>query len=645
MNVLRKVKTWTRALWARTSPLVPRPSASLPPGLDRIIRPEASMRWLVPSVASVTPAYIELILRGAVAGNQLQQWELFDLMEDTWPRLSKNLNEVKRAVQSREWKIKPWADEDEPPTPEAEEKSNFVADAIWNMRPAPDSDENAYLGTIYDILDAWSKGTSVLEIEWEAADGGIVPRATSWVHPMYYGWSQEGYIGLQVGNLDAGSSGTGILPVSRVFTSRSTIERFPENKFLIAINRAKSGHPLSGALLRPLAFWWCAANFSAEWLLNFAQIFGLPIRWANYATGSSNELVNQICAMLENMGSAGWAAFPAGTTIDLKEASKNGQDNPQSGVLDRADRQCDLIVLGQTLTTDVGQGGSGSRALGQVHEGVRSEVIQAAATFAENVINTQLIPAILRLNYGDDSDAPEMCAEEEKIEDVKANAERDAILMPFIPMPKTWFYKRHDIPLPQPGEETIGGTPETHLIEHEKLDTPLPARAMSMAMDKNFSVGDRVKVRPGKEHDQMTKGKTGTVVEMSTCALAVLFDGMDSIHKWYIAEELQAIERNGSRMSAAAARSPLAPRPSHLEDILKSRAVHLQPLLDQVNKLAKIQDPVELSEAIGELQRALPTIGDELHADKTLMRAIETALSDSMSNALVDELHKKGTML
>lgn len=54
-----------------------------------------------------------------------------------------------------------------------------------------------------------------------------------------------------------------------------------------------------------------------------------------------------------------------------------------------------------------------------------------------------------------------------------------------------------------------------------------------------IQVGDRVKVRPGKEHDSMTKGKVGTVKEIKTPALGVKFDGMAEMHKWYIEEEVE----------------------------------------------------------------------------------------------------------
>ncbi len=105
---------------------------------------------------------------------------------------------------------------------------------------------------------------------------------------------------------------------------------------------------LGGALLRPLVWWWCAANFSADWLLNFAQVFGLPLRWATYDATAPQETVDRICAMLQNMGSASWGAFPNGTTLEVKaEGQKSGADTPQGDMLDRADKQCDLLVLGE----------------------------------------------------------------------------------------------------------------------------------------------------------------------------------------------------------------------------------------------------------------------------------------------------------
>jgi hypothetical protein len=54
-----------------------------------------------------------------------------------------------------------------------------------------------------------------------------------------------------------------------------------------------------------------------------------------------------------------------------------------------------------------------------------------------------------------------------------------------------------------------------------------------------FNVGDRVQVKPGKEHDSMTKAKTGVIVEIGTPALGIKFDGMPAVHKWYTDDELK----------------------------------------------------------------------------------------------------------
>src|SRR5262249_35052705 len=60
----------------------------LPPSLAPLLRPQALGRWLLPQLSAITPQYLEAVLRGALAGDHVQQWQLFDLMLDTWPELA-----------------------------------------------------------------------------------------------------------------------------------------------------------------------------------------------------------------------------------------------------------------------------------------------------------------------------------------------------------------------------------------------------------------------------------------------------------------------------------------------------------------------------------------------------------------------------
>lgn len=74
--------------------------------------------------------------------------------------------------------------------------------------------------------------------------------------------------------------------------------------------------------------------------------------------------------------------------------------------------------------------------------------------------------------------------------------------------------------------------------------------AMDGEMGMSMMVGDRVKVKAGAEHDEATKDAVGTIAEMSTHALGIEFDGMDGVHKWYVAHELDKEEDEG-QMSAS----------------------------------------------------------------------------------------------
>ena len=235
-----------------------------------------------------------------------------------------------------------------------------------------------------------------------------------------------------------------------------SIERFPDGKFLVALCKSKSGPALTSARLRALAWWWCAQNFSADWLMNLAQLFGIPFRWATYSQNANDATVTAIGTMLSDMGSNGYGAFPEGTNLNFLEGGKNAGQSPQADLMERADKNCDLLILGQTLTSDVGAGGGGSLALGQVHAGVRGQIFQSAADFVARVLNQQLIPAILTENYGDAKDAPYFTPKPESQKDLQATSLmiQTAVATGF-KVPAKWAHAELNIPLPQPGEETI----------------------------------------------------------------------------------------------------------------------------------------------------------------------------------------------
>ena len=383
-----------------------------------------------------SPASIISILRTALSGDIKQQYQVYELMEDSWARLAKNLHELKSAAAGATYTVMPFTERGERPTDSAQAKADFVQLCIDRLIGSPINGTNGFRNAVYDLCDAVGKGFSVQEIIWEPTVDGIMPKETYFCHPRYYSYPFD------KPDLMLSPKGDG------------TYEEFPDDKFLIGIYKNRSGNSMGYGLLRQLAYWWSGQNYCRDWLLNFAQVCGQPLRWATYDPGAASHIKNDIADMLENMGAAAWGAFPAGTQVEFKEAGKSGQDNPQSYFIQLADKLCDITILGQTLTTDVGD--SGSRALGEVHEDVHRTRLQDVCEWVANVLNEQLVGFICHLNYGNHDEMPELVPDLAGPSDPVLEAQRDQILLGSgVDMPREWFYDRHDVPIPQAGEEII----------------------------------------------------------------------------------------------------------------------------------------------------------------------------------------------
>lgn len=412
-------------------------------------------------LATITPQYVEQVLRSALSGSHVHQWELFDLMLDTWPELASCAAELTEGVMTRKVMFRSWEEDGEKPTPAAEERKAVVSGALRRMAPDPAADENDFEDTLRDLADGWLRGTVCLETDWQTVTAGklgqvLAPRATFFAHPSHMAWAQEGFLGLR--------------------TARG-VEPLPPHKFLVGIHKARAGSAMGNALLRPLAWWWCAANFASDWLLNLSQLFGLPFRWANYDPNAPQATVDAICNMLQNMGSAGWAAFPAGTTLELKHETGGGTSSPQGDLLDRADRYARMLLLGQTLSGSADSSKGGGKAFGSVEADVKAVRIDAAAKYVAKVINAQLIPSIIELNYGDRTDCPCM----ELVPDSEAGpeeAKRDETLSRMMPIPLAYLQGKYGIPVAAENEPTTQGTsnvePPTSNVEGKKPETEDP---------------------------------------------------------------------------------------------------------------------------------------------------------------------------
>jgi phage gp29-like protein len=325
------------------------------------------------------------------------------------------------------------------------------------MSPVIALGEKGGQGIIEQLAYGYFAGHQVIEIRWEGREIGIVPRAGKVVPPRFYGYPYDDRDEDKEDRLMFNPEG-GLMGYDYV--------DFPEHKFLLAINGGHPGHPTVAAPLRALTGYWLAAVYGLKWLMDFSQKFGIPFRWATFADPNDKSLVAQ---MMQQIGSGGWGVFPQGTKLELHDATKAASAVPQKELIEMADRQCDTFILGQTLTTDVGD--SGSRALGDVHQGVRMDVMQGVTDFVADILNEQFLPSLIELNYGEASEVPTISAKFEKPKDEEAMARRDKELFVSLGLPveKSWLYERHAVPVPdpesddlfQPGSHGAQGEPAT----------------------------------------------------------------------------------------------------------------------------------------------------------------------------------------
>src|SRR6201981_3917890 len=369
------------------------PDTANKPVMEPMIQVEVQDRLLRELKRRLMPNDVEGILYSAIVGDLYWQDQLWSLMVDTWPRLQTNLEKLKRAVSSMEYIVAPFVSaDDELPTERAVEKASFCETALFGMHGRVEWQEHDFSQTLEEIVDSIIAGVTVMEVYWENRDGGIVPACSRWLPARYYRYP---YVLDDHDRLMLNPSG---------MLGGTQLVDFPPYKFLVCIKQSHANHPVFTAPMRTLTAWWIASRFGLEWFMTFAQLFGIPRRIAYYKPGDQ-VVYQQLINMMRQSAAATWGVYPEGTKVEDQAAAGSSAGHlPQERLIEEADKVCDIMLLGQTLTTAVRE--SGSRALGQVHRTVMDEILEAAAKYAAKIITNQIVPGIIQYNYGNLDEVP-----------------------------------------------------------------------------------------------------------------------------------------------------------------------------------------------------------------------------------------------
>lgn len=248
-------------------------------------------------------------------------------------------------------------------------------------------------------------------------------------------------------------------------------------RFIVSQPRITGDVQAREGLMRVLV--WCALFMSwtlADWL-KLAELAWKPWRLGEYQKGASTEDIKQLENILRTLTSSGAATHSSDVKIDLKWPDKGGggQSTGHADLHSRMAAEMSKAVLGQTLTTE--QGSVGSRALGQVHDGVRGDILEFDAKHIAAVITRDVIRPLVELNFGPDAIVPVFEFVTEEAADMKATAESLAILVAAgMKVPAYWAHDKLGIPIAADDDEVLGMADVEDEQPEAEADPKAPAK-------------------------------------------------------------------------------------------------------------------------------------------------------------------------
>lgn len=368
--------------------------------------------------------------------------QLYSTMYHEWDSLQKDVNDMAGAVRALEWTVMPKVRDGEEPTPEAQEVARVVSEAIWRRGRVPlGGYAHGFPEMIAAMVHAIFRGWNVHQIEW-ANDGELVyPERYIQLPPQFLIWETRTGKPDRLLLVPDGQSGEGV--------------PFADDMFLVALNNNGPDHPVYNAVFYSLVNWFLAYKFGLGWFMQFTQKFGMPKQVFHYSSAKDKEA---LIAEMEDERAINSLFIRGDRKYELVNAPQAGASLPQAVLLERAEAACHKAILGQTLTSDTSSHG-GSLAQAKVHAGVRAELVMQYAEFVAEVLNRQLVPAIVRANFGrvEGIEMPEIRS---KLPKTQANIEMaqawQAVLqIPGMKVKKSEVYDSLGVSAPEEGEEVF----------------------------------------------------------------------------------------------------------------------------------------------------------------------------------------------
>ncbi len=409
------------------------------------IKTDAWDKWYTEPLTDFSPERLRQARAELESGYLIETDKLYAAMLREWDVLQKDVSTMAGAVANLSFKAVPATIDGEEPTPRAMELARTVNDALWRGSGSPLGEwEHSFSELVASLYHALCRGVNVHEITWQHDVDLVYPRAYLPVSPLFYRWETQ-----------PGKRDRLLLFRDGVHRSPGMGEPFPRDRFIVALNTQGPDHPMRNALFASLIGWFGAAHWGLTWLMRYCQIYGIP--FVQYNIGRDEDRTRIERAIAEGNIPTSIILEP-GDSAEIK-ATGGGTANPTAELVTMAEKHCHKLILGQTLTSDTSDGGS--RAQAEVHNAVQAAEVLAVGNYIAGVLTAQLVPAIVRANYGSAEGEP-MPEIRCSLPGSKASMEKinlwDGILNKLgMRVRRSDVYDDLGIAIPEEGDDTLGG--------------------------------------------------------------------------------------------------------------------------------------------------------------------------------------------
>jgi len=383
-------------------------------------------QWQEHPVVGLTPARLHKLLLGAEQGSLQAQADLFADMEERDGHIFSEMDKRRKGVNGLPWGINPPKNATDQEKKIAEEVKEWI-DEIQDFEMF-----------LFDAMDAVGHGYSCQEIKWERIGSLWLP--ASFEHQLARNFmtpvDRPNELRLNDGSMEGAE--------------------FWDFGWFIHRHKAKSGYIARSGLHRVLSWPFLFKNYGIRDVMEFLEIYGLPIRIGQYAEGATAEEKMTLLRAVMSIGRNAGGIIPKGMTIDFQNAA-NGDTNNHMTLIKWCEQTQSKIIVGGTLLSQA-DGKTSTNAQSQTHENQFEVIVKSDSKQLARSINDSLITHLMRLNYPNITPDryPKFYFDLTETEDLKAFSESiGALVDNGMKIPVRWAHERTGIPMPTDENEEV----------------------------------------------------------------------------------------------------------------------------------------------------------------------------------------------